>query len=210
METALQLTSDETKILESVYGRQIDDLSGYNPRKLTAVLDLGDRERKFFAGKNFVSPHFFVQTLYKIRGNINPMKFRRAVNRLIDDNENLRVNFCNVGKRTVKVIRPATAFQPEILFRNMKQTDADDLDDEFRKILEADMRRDLDIRHDLLIRFAVYQTSDDEFAVLVTLAQLIADAFDAEKFLAEIAGTTAEPKPKKIPDDLPPKNQKVI
>ncbi len=210
METALQLTSDETKILESVYGRQIDDLSGYNPRKLTAVLDLGDNERKFFAGKNFVSPHFFVQTLYKIRGNINPMKFRRAVNRLIDDNENLRVNFCNVGKRTVKVIRPATAFQPEILFRNMKQTDADDFDDEFRKILEADMRRDLDIRHDLLIRFAVYQTGDDEFAVLVTLAQLIADAFDAEKLFADITGTTVEPKPKKIPDALPPKNQAAI
>ena len=210
METALQLTSDETKILESVYGRQIDDLSGYNPRKLTAVLDLGDNERKFFAGKNFVSPHFFVQTLYKIRGNINPMKFRRAVNRLIDDNENLRVNFCNVGKRTVKVIRPTTAFQPEILFRNMKQTDADDFDDEFRKILEADMRRDLDIRHDLMIRFAVYQTSDDEFAVLVTLAQLIADAFDAEKLFADITGTTVEPKPKKIPDALPPNNQAAI
>lgn len=210
METALRLTSDETKILESIYGRQIDDLSGYNPRKLTAMLDLSDNERKFFAGENFVSPHFFVQTLYKIRGNINPMKFRRAVNKLIADNENLRVNFCNVGTRTIKVVRPTASFQPEVLFRNMKHTDENELDDEFRKILEADMRRDLDLRHDLLIRFAVYQTSNDEFAVLVTLAQLIADAFDAEKFFAEIAETTVEPKPKKIPDELSPKNQAAI
>ena len=210
METALRLTSDETKILESIYGRQIADLNGYNPNQLTAVLDLSERERKFFAGKNFVSPHFFVQTLYKIRGVANPMKFRLAVNKMLADNDGLCVNFCNVGTRTVKVVRNAASFQPEILFRNMKQTDADELDDAFRKILEADMRRDLDIRHDLLIRFAVYQTGDDEFAVLVTLAQLVADAFDAGKFFADITGTTAELTPKKIPDDLPPKNQAAI
>lgn len=210
METKLQLTSDETKVLESIYGRQINELNSYNINQLETVMNLSDREQKFFGGKNFVSPHFFVQTLYKIRGTINPMKFRLAVNRMLADNENLRVNFCNVGKRTVKVIFPAASLQPEVIFRNMRQTDSDDLDDEFRKILEADMRRDFDIRHDLLIRFAVYQTGDEEFAVLVTLAQLIADAFNAEKFFAEILGTTATLKPKKISDDLLPKNQDAI
>ena len=163
METILELTTAEKNILESVYGRQGD---AYNPRKLEAIKDLNAQEKKFFTEKNFVSPHFFVQTLYKVRGTVSPMKFNMAVARLMNHNENLRANFCNVCTRTIKVIRAATTVKPEVIFRNLTQSDADELDDEFRKILEADMRRDCDFRHDPLIRFAVYKTSPSEFAVL--------------------------------------------
>ncbi|MBR4642492.1 MAG: hypothetical protein IKO74_07175 [Selenomonadaceae bacterium] len=207
METIL-LTPDEENVLESVYGRQTS--SGYNPNNLEAVTELNAQEKKFFAGRNFVSPHFFVQTLYKVRGSIGTMKFNIAVNRLLNDNENLRANFCNVGTRTVKVIRPKGSVKPEIIFRNLIQNDRDELNDEFRKILEADMRRDCDLRHDLLIRFAVYRTDEEEFAVLVTLAQVISDSFDAKKFFAAVFELPAEPEPEKIPEDLLPKNQEVI
>ena len=203
MET-IKLKPDEQNILDSVYGRQ----SGYSPRHLEAIRDLDANEKKFFAGKNFVSPHFFMQTLYKVRGSVSPLKFNLAVNHLLNDNENLRANFCNVGTRTVKVINPIVT--PEIIFRNLIQAEADELDDEFRKILEADMRRDCDLRHDPLIRFAVYKTGAEEFAVLVTLAQVIADSFDAEKLFADVLSLPIEPAPKKIPNDLPPKNQEAI
>ena len=206
----LQLTRDEKNILESVYGLKIGDLNGYNPNKLETVLEPTAGEKKFFADKNFVSAHFFVQTLYKVRGTVSPMNFNRAVNRLLDENENLRANFCNVGTRTVKVIRAAEFVRPEIIFRNLTQTDADELDDEFRKILEADIRRDIDIRHEPLIRFAVYRTAAEEFAVLVTLAQIVAESFDAEKFFCHLTGANVESAPKKISADLPPKNQGAI
>ena len=208
MET-LHLTHDEKNILESVYGRQVSGV-GYNPRKLEAVMDLNAHEKKFFAEKNFVSPHFFVQTLYKISGTVSPLKFNLAVNHLLKDNENLRANFCNVGTRTIKVIRPENFVKPEIILRNFMQVDADEFDDEFRKILEADMRRDCDIRHDPLIRFAVYKTGEEESAVLVTLAQLIAESFDAEKFFADVLNIDFEGRPKKFSNDLPPKNQDAI
>lgn len=210
MNIPLRLTQDEKKILESVYGRQLNDLTGYIPNELETIVELNATEQKFFAGKNFVSPHFFVQTLYKVRGNPSPMKFNIAVNNLLAENENLRVNFCNVGTRTVKVIHPTTSVRAEIIFRNLEQTDADELDDVFRKVMEADMRRDFDLRHDALIRFAVYRTSNEEFAVLVTFAQLIADSFDAEKFFAKILGIDATPAPKKNTNDLPPKDQDAI
>ena len=206
----IQLTPDEENVLESVYGRQTQT-GGYNPRKLESIKDLTAQEKKFFTGKNFVSPHFFVQTLYKVRGAVSPMKINIAVNKMLNDNENLRANFCNVGSRTVKVIRPKGSVKPELIFRNLTQTDQDELDDEFRKILEADMRRDCDIRHDLLIRFAVYKTTEGEFAVLVTLAQIISNSFDAEKFFANVLNIPIESEPKKISDeDLPPKNQEAI
>ena len=192
MENFVQLNSDEKNILDSVYGRQIFGGVGYNPNKLEAIKDLTAQEKKFFAGKNFVSPNFYVQTLYKVSGSVGPMKFNVAVNRTLNDNENLRANFCPVGTRTVKVIQPAATLKPEIVFRNLTQVDSDELDDEFRKILEADMRREFDLRHDLLIRFAVFKTSNTAFAVLVTVAQLIADSFDAEKFFALVTDSLAE------------------
>ena len=210
METILQLTDDEKKVLESVYGRQIDGLGGYNPRKLESIKDLTASERKFFAGKNFVSPHFFVQTLYKVRGTVSPVKFNIAVNKMLAENENLCANFCNLGTRTIKVIHPAAVVKPEVIFRNLTTSDADEFDDTFRKILEADMRRNVDLRHDPLIRFAIYKTSDEKFAVLVTIAQLISESFNAEKFFCNITGTTVEQEPPKSQPDLPPKNQKVI
>ena len=210
METTIQLTSDEQNVLESFYGRQLDGLGGYNPRKLEAVTELTAQEKNFFADKNFVSPYFFVQTLYKVRGSVSPIKFSLAVTRLITENNNLRANFCDLGTRTVKVIRPAISVKPEVIFRNLTQRNTDDLDDDFQKIFEADMRRDVDLRHDPLIRFAVYRTSNNDFAVLVTIAQLIADAFDAEKFFCNVLDIPVEYESPKATDDLPQKNEEAI
>lgn len=203
-----QLTPDERNVLESVYGRQNFDIISYNPRRLESIEELTEQEKKFFAGKNFVSSNFFFQTLYKVHGNITPLKFTVAVNRMIADNENLRANFCDLGSRTVKVIHPATAVKPEILFRNLMNFK--DEDEEFRKIFEADIRRQISIKTDPLIRFAVYKTNSNEFAVLVTMAHIISESFDAEDFFCKLFDLPAELKPKKIPTSLPPKNYDAI
>ncbi|MBR1647623.1 MAG: hypothetical protein IJ685_12745 [Selenomonadaceae bacterium] len=204
MET-VKLTDDEQKILDSVYGKQT---GGYNPHKLVAIEPLTAQEEKFFAGNNFLSPYFFSHTLYKVRGSVSPIKLSVTVTRFFDDNENLRVNFCNVGTRTVKVIRPVGSVKPEIIFRNL--TNSEDIDEDFRKIFEADARRDINLASDPLIRFAVYKTGDDEFAVLVTTAQLIAQAFDAGKFFEQVTGIPAEFDITKIFDNLPTKNHRAI
>ena len=206
----LQLTYDEKNVLESVYGRQMASALGYNPRKLESVEELTAQEKKFFTGKNFVSSHFFVQTLYKVSGAINPMRFTITVNRMFRDNENLRANFCNLGTRTVKVIHPANFFKPEIIFRNLASVRKDELNEEFTKIFEADVRREIDLKYDPLIRFAVYKTDENEFAVLVTMAQIISPHFDAKDLFCKLFDLPFEIKPKKIPDELPPKNFEAI
>ena len=203
-----QLTADERNVLESVYGRQNFDIISYNPRRLESVEELTEQEKKFFAGKNFVSSNFFVQTLYKVRGTVTPLKFTIAVNRMIADNENLRANFCDLGSRTVKVIHPATAVKPEIIFRNLMNFK--DEDEEFRKIFEADIRRQINIKTDPLIRFAVYKTDSNECAVLVTMAHIISKSFDAADFFCKLFDLPAALKPKKLPDELPPKNYEAI
>ena len=210
MEKNLYLTPDEEKVLENVYGRQIFGGVGYSPNKLEKVLELTEYEEKFFKAKNFLSPHFFVQTLYKVSGIINPIKFNITFNRMCRANENILANFCNVGSRTVKVIKPLVSVKPEVIFRNFTNFDADNLNDEFRKILEADMRRDFDLRHDLLIRFAVYRTGIEEFAVLVTMAQLISEHFDSEKFFAELLDCRDKISYEKVSGELTPEAQGII
>lgn len=201
MENFIKLNPDEKNILESVYGRQIFGGVGYNPRKLEAIRDLNEHETKFFVSKNFVSPHFYVQTLYKVRGNVNPMKFNLAVNRMINETENLRANFCTVGTRTVKVVHPQNFLRPEVVFRNISEAEGDEINEILTRLLESDMRREFDLRHDPLIRFSVFKTSDFEFAVLVTLPQLISTSFDSEKFFAILSDRVDEVKPKISADE---------
>lgn len=210
METNLDLTNDEQNILESIYGRQSFGISGYSPHGLESVKELTAREKKFFTGKNFVPSHFFVQTLYKVRGAITPIKFTVTVNRMIAANEDLRSNFCNLGTRTVKVVHPATFVKPEIIFRNLVNVAKDELDDELAKIFAADTRRETDIKHDPLIRLSVYKTGAEEFAVFVTLAQIIFDSFNAEEFFSNLADLPLELNPKKIHEELPTKNVDMI
>ena len=198
----IELNPDEKRILESVYGRQFFAGSGYNPNKLEAIRDLSAQEKKFFAGKNFVSPHFYVQTLYKVRGSVMPIKFNAAIHRMLTDNENLRANFCTVGTRTVKVIRSQNVFRPVVVFRNMTNTDKDEHNETLSQLMEADMRREFDLKHDLLIRFSVFKMSDEDFAVLVTRAQLIFDSFDAKKFFATVTDSVEE-----IPSTSPAASQ---
>ncbi|MBR4152315.1 MAG: hypothetical protein IKT98_05095 [Selenomonadaceae bacterium] len=205
MGTFLQLNLDEKRIVESIYGRQISGV-GYNPKGLESIKDLSAQEKSFFTG--FLSPHFFIQTLYKVNGVISPINFNRVVYNMVSKSENLRANFCNVGKRTIKVIKGEV--KPEIIFRNLSNVEKDELNDEFRKILEADMRRDFDLRYDPLIRFSVYKTDAEEFAVLVTMAQLIADSFDSEKFFAELFDLPSEINTQKTSDDLSPKAKEQI
>ena len=48
METNLQLTPDEEKVLESVYGLKALSGRGYNPNQIDEVLELTPQEEKFF------------------------------------------------------------------------------------------------------------------------------------------------------------------
>ena len=176
----MEITAEEKNILEQVYGKFVLD-SNYGKNQIAEIQDLTAEERRFFERKNFVSPHFCVQTLYKIQNEISPIKFNRAVNSLVTEDENFRANFCNVGTRTVKVIFARREINPEINFRVLK-LDAEELDETLIKIVEADRRLDFNIQQGNLIRFSAFSTGENESAVLITVSQLISKRFDSDSF----------------------------
>lgn len=176
----MEITSAEKSVLEQVYGKFVISAS-YSQNQTAEIQELSEDERRFFEHKNFLSPHFCVQTLYKFQGEITPVKFNRAVKSLVTEDENFRANFCNVGTRTLKIIFSRREIIPEIVFRHL-QLDAEELDETLIKIAEADRRLNFDIRRGNLIRFLVFRTGENEAAILVTISQLIAMRFDSESF----------------------------
>ena len=184
----MEITAEEKKVLEQIYGKFVLD-ANYNKNQIDEVRELTAEENRFFERKNFISPHFCIQTLYKFQGEILPMQFNRAVKNLVTEDENFRANFCNVGTRTVKVIFARREIIPEINFRVLK-LDADELDETLIKIMEADRRLNFDIQRGNLIRFSVFRTAENESAVLVTVSQLISQRFNAESFFKSILENT--------------------
>lgn len=180
----MEITAEEKKVLEQIYGNIIFN-GGYIQNQIEKICKLTADENIFFERKNFISPHFCVQTLYKIRGEISSLKFNRAVHNLIEEDENFRTNFCNVGNRILKIIFAKCESTPDIIFRNLK-IDAEELDEALIKIMEADRRLDFDIQRGNLIRFSVFRTGEDESAVLVTISQLIAKRFDSKNFFKSV------------------------
>lgn len=180
----MEITAEEKRVLEQVYGKSILNV-GYIPNQIENIRKLTEDESIFFERKNFVSPHFYVQTLYKIQGEILPLKFNHAVHSLIEEDENFRANFCNVGTRTLKIIFRQRKIIPDVVFRFLK-LDAAELDETLTKIMEADRRLDFDIQRGNLIRFSVFRTGENESAVLVTISQLIAKRFDSKSFFKAV------------------------
>ena len=183
----MELTFEDKRILEEIYGTNClsENATSYIQNHIEDVQKLTDAENRFFERKNFISPYFCVQTLYKVKGELSPIKFNRAVKNLIDTDENFRANFCNSGDRAFKVFFSKRDKMPEIVFRIIK-AEGEELDEILIKIMEADRRVNFDIMHGNLIRFSAFNTGENEAAILVTVSQLIADRFNSENFFGAV------------------------
>lgn len=198
----MEITAEEKNVLEQIYGKFVFSI-GYSQNQIAEIQELTVEERRFFERKNFVSPHFCVQTLYKIQGEISPIKFNRAVKNLVAEDGNFRANFCNVGTRTLKIIFAKRDIISEIVFRTLNLS-ADELDETLIKIMEADRRLDFDIQRGNLIRFSAFRTAENESAILITVSQLISKRFDSESFFNAVFSDGTYKKFEPLADVPPP------
>ena len=178
-----ELPESEQNFLTMVYGSQVVSRSVYNLKKILYVKELEENEKVFFDKNNLVSTNFFIQKLYKIQGNLIPLRFNLAVNKLIENTEELRMNYCIVDDRTLKVFFEKRGEMPPIIYRNLENVP--DIDLTLQNIMEADMRQNFDLQHDHLIRFSVFHTADEEYAVLITMPQPIENYFDIQNLFRD-------------------------
>ena len=190
-----ELSKSEQEILNQIYGNQLNGRTGYNPNEIIHIEELDDDEKQLFDKNNLMSANQFVQKLYKISGYLIPLRFNLAVSNLINNTKEMKMNYCQVDNRTLKVFFKQNQKMPEIIYRNLENSS--DINSTLKNIIEADMRQNFDLRHDSLIRFSVFHTADKEYAVLVTLSKLIENSFDMKNFFREVMNLKILPLTKK-------------
>ena len=179
-----ELSKQDQDVLTMIYGDQSVSKFIYNSQKFSYIAELEDNEKIFFDKKTFGSPNFFIQKLYKIKGNLIPLKFNLAVNKLVENTEELRMNYCTLNDRTVKVFFEERREMPPIVYRNLENDSSIDIT--LKNIMNANMRQNFDLRHDFLIRFSVFHTAEEEYAVLVTMPQSIEPVINLNNFFRSV------------------------
>ncbi len=179
-----ELSKSEQDAINQIYGINDSDLRNYQQQRILYLEELSQNERLYFDTNNIMSANQIVQKLYKISGNLLTLRFNRAVNNLVQNTEELRVNFCQLPDRILKVYFGQRTETPPVVYRNLK-TSAD-IDSDLKHIMEADMRKRFDLRHDSLIRFSVFNTAHEEYAVLVTTVKLLENTFNIKNFFREV------------------------
>ncbi|ORU00673.1 Peptide synthetase [Anaerovibrio sp. JC8] len=119
-----------------------------------------------------------LQTVYKINGKLLPLKFNVAVDRAFEQEDALKTNFIMAGDRMLAVVMNKRNPALEIGYNNFKNLDKDELDSELRKHMEADVRLGFDLKRGQLARLSVFNTAEDEYAIIVTAVEAVTYNFD--------------------------------
>ena len=155
--------------------------------RLADVCPILPSQKWFFSAQEFVSPEFYIQTLYKVKGTIEPKAFSGAMNQLIASKPILRTNFYQAGERVLRIVLGKR--DSLIVYHTLEEYRGASLDQQLEKLMAADRRHGFDLMRDLLVRIAVFRTGADMYAILVTQPQLIADGWDIrELFVTAFAG----------------------
>ena len=183
--------SDQARLRE-IYGPQPE--TGYAALRISYVRALTPYESWFFGAGNFLSPSFLTQTFYKLRGTLSPIRFNRALREMDVQNDVLRVNYCNMGDRVLAVVVSERKYIEPILYQNLQGRGAEDIDSALRKSAAAALRYPFDVEKGGLLRIFAFHTGMDEYAVLVTAAQIIMDRVDIHALFRMALGMPVEEK----------------
>ena len=183
-----ELETGEQQILTGKYGIQPKSGGGFSKYVIEYVRELIDDEKIFFQEKSFLSPHFVTQSLYKLKGNLQPIRFNRILKEKLAQFDALRTNYTLLNDKTVAVVFEERSDFPAVNFKSLATMDKEQINRALRTIMEADMREHFDINRGSLIRFSIYKTGADEYAVLVTMSHLIFPRVDLTGFFQEILG----------------------
>ncbi|MBE6084991.1 MAG: hypothetical protein E7203_05895 [Selenomonas ruminantium] len=183
------LPLNEQNVLEQLYGGQMAENQGYSPNHILYVRELTPAEKGLFMNCTAFQPvGVMVQNLYKIRGKLLPPHFNRALHKMVEECDAMRMNYCSVGKRILAVVFQERRSIASVVYRSLEGMDEDELDATLRRIMDADLRQGIDVRYGCLMRFSIFHTQNDEYAVLVTAVQAVLTEFDVRELFARAMG----------------------
>ena len=179
------LTGDEREELMQEYGMQLED-----------AIELQPAQACFFSGEEFVSPDFYIQSLYKINSVVDEHRFSLAVERLIALTPVLRTNFYRTRQgRALQIVQREGKLTVNYTAIGKRGQELDTILD---SMMEADRRKPFNLAHGMLLRISMFRTGVREYALLLTQPQIIADGWDV-RMLFERYFTTEELQSVRLP-----------
>ncbi len=191
--------SDKTRLCE-VYGPQPQ--KGYAAYRIDHVRELTPYEAWFFGRGNFLSPCFLTQTLYKLQGTLLPLRFTHALRKFSLEEDVLRTNYCDMGDRVLAVVTKERKNTETVFYQNLQGHSPEEINATLRKATAALLRYPFNIEKGELLRIVVFHTGKDEYAVLVTAAQIILDRFDIREIIRTAMNMPARPRQVVSPPDF--------
>lgn len=183
-----RLPAEVQQMLTAKYGIQSKNLGGFSKYAIDYIRSLTDNEKMFFQEKSFLTPHFLTQSLYKLKGNFQPVRFNAALKETVKKNPALRTNYTQLDDTFIAVVFEKRTELPSVNFRSLITIDSEEIDKTLRTIMEADMRENFDLIRGSLIRFSIYKTQEDEYAILVTMSHLIFSQINLNEIFCETLG----------------------
>lgn len=204
------LSAFEREQVIQAYGSQPESEQGPRcPRPVQEVRTLTAWEESVFDGQALVSPQYSIQILYKIRGEIDRNDLQKAVNKLFDENEELRIHFLPLGwnEKLHKLVFQKMSL--DIRYRNMENIADDSIDRFLKKLMLEDQEKGFDMAKEPLLRLTLIKTPRRTSAVLLTQSRLIAGQWNAHRLFADALDLVATgrkrpdvwPEP---PEEIPP------
>ncbi len=172
------LPTEYKAALAELYNQQENVLE----HNIEYLRELSTDEKGVFSTKGGSAPIGSVlQIIYKISGKLVPLHFNVAVDRAFVQEEILRTNYVLINDMIMAVVKKKRNPPLEIAYQNLKELDDEELDVELRKSMAADKRLGFDLTKGQLVRFSVFNTREDEYAVIVTTLEAIAFKLDFHK-----------------------------
>ena len=127
-----------------------------------------------------------MQTIYKLKGKLLPLKFNLAVGQAFEKEDALRCNYVLTDRDILAVVKYKPTISRDISYHNLKNIAEDEIDGELRKYMEAETRLGFNLTKGQLVRFSVFQTAEDEYAIIVTAVEAVALNYDFRKIFRAV------------------------
>ncbi|WP_397458261.1 amino acid adenylation domain-containing protein [Pseudomonas asplenii] len=189
LDSVKSLSIRERKALSALLKRQGVNLYGVTPifrreSESSSALSYAQQRQWILWQLEPGSAAYNIPTALRLKGSLDTEALRRSFEVLIRRHETLRTTLRQDAGQVLQVIHPADVFSlaPERLVPPV----AEDLDEQIRACVEAEVQRPFDLERGPLLRVRLLQISEDDHVLILTLHHIVCDGWSMPIMVDEL------------------------
>ncbi|MBF2007876.1 MAG: condensation protein [Chlorogloeopsis fritschii C42_A2020_084] len=184
------LSPDKLKLLAQKLNQKKGDVSSetqivYQSRKSnTFPLSFAQQRIWFLDQLQPGNPAFNICQFMRLTGRLNVAALEESFQEVVKRHEALRTTFTVVDGQPLQVISPASVFRLEVV--NLQELSLDKKEAEVLHLANQETQKSFDLTKDCLLRVTLLQLSEIEYALLLSIHHIAADAWSIGVLIHEI------------------------